>query len=500
MSLRAPTGKREALAAALLAGTFLEWVLVEHGPLHGDLPLWSIAESHWFLRLVMLPFGLILGFLGLHWSTRRITLWVGTAAVAVLLPFAVELVLTPLPALVSSVTARRAIFLLASAALLGLLARKALRRASHFTPLPPSPARARLARVAVRVVVLLFALGVAWAGAEAVMGGLGYGEREYSRPMLFIPGDERSVPLSEVALFRPFDMPAAAQGLSTRWRPYLFIKGWYDRPRWKYFDDRGQVDYAFNQYGLRDHDFAFNKAPGEFRVVCIGDSFTFGVGVQLEDCWTEVCERELRMRRDGAPVEVINAGFSAGYKPPEYEEWIMNSGLRLQPDVVVIGMCLNDMHEGISLYAWDAPPRLNQWWGGSSRVLNAFKAALDGPPPPRHRSMEWTGLLKAEPQTWEDDKTALRRLNNALAAKGVRLVVLPFPMFSALREEPYPYKPLLDMIADFCEAQGIEHVDLLPRVLGLVDEDLWVHPTDQHPNDVGHRLIGEGLADHLEPK
>jgi lysophospholipase L1-like esterase len=206
------------------------------------------------------------------------------------------------------------------------------------------------------------------------------------------------------------------------------------------------------------------------------------------------------MRRGGAPVEVINAGFSSGYKASEYEEWIMTSGLRLQPDVIVIGFCLNDMHEGVSLYAWDPPPPLNQWCGGESRVLNAFKAALDGPPPPRHVGTEFTGLVKAQPETWDGDKTALRRMKTALAAKGVRLVLLPFPMFSGLRENPYPYKPLLDMVAEFCDAQGLERVDLLPRVIGLVDEDLWVHPTDQHPNDVGHRLIGEGLADYLEPK
>jgi lysophospholipase L1-like esterase len=461
------------------------------------------VSAHGLPLLVVLPLGLVLGWLGLRRAKRRLTLWVAAGVTAVLVPFGLELALMPLSRVVGAAGTRRAIFLFTSGALLAFVARSALRRARQLPPLPPSPLRARLARLATRLALLLVAFALAWAGAEWLLGRLGVGERSWSRPMLFIPGDERSVPLSEVALFRPFDMPSAAQGLSTRWRPYLFIKGWYDRPRWKYFDDRGQVDYAFNQYGLRDHDFAMQKAPGEFRVVAIGDSFTFGVGVQLDDCWTEVCERELRTRRDGGPVEVINAGFSSGYKPSDYEDWILTSGLRLQPDVVVIGLCLNDLHEGISLHAWEAPRPPPQWIGGASRVLNALKQAVDGPPP-RQRTLEWTGLIKAEPQTWEEGKASLRRLHAALAAKGVRLVVLPFPMFSGLREVPYPYAPLLQMVADFCDEQGIERVDLLPRVIGRVDEDLWVHPTDQHPNDVGHRLIGEGLADYLaddtEPK
>jgi lysophospholipase L1-like esterase len=441
---------------------------------------------------------LLLGRVALRAASDRRTIGAATLGMALAAPFAVDGLLVPLPWLLASAAARRAVFLAASVLVLLLVARSALAALDRLPPLPPSPRRAWLARITTRLAFALLALAAAWGVAEWALGAAGLGDRAWSRPMLFIPGDERSVPLSEVALFRPFDAPAAAQGLSTRWRPYLFIKGWYDRPRWKYFDAHGQVDYAFDEYGLRDHDFALEKAPGEFRVVAIGDSFTFGIGVQLEDCWTEVAERELRTRR-GGPVEVINAGFSSGYKASDYEDWILHSGVRLKPDVVVVGFCLNDMHDGISLYAWDSPPRVEQWCGGASRVLNAFKGALDGPTP-RQRTMEYTGLLKAEPQQWLADQASLRRVNAALAAQGIRLVVLPFPMFSGLREQPYPYKPLLDMVAAFCDRAGIEHVDLLPRVLGLVDEDLWVHPTDQHPNDVGHRLIGEGLADYLEPK
>ena len=35
------------------------------------------------------------------------------------------------------------------------------------------------------------------------------------------------------------------------------------------------------------------------------------------------------------------------------------------------------------------------------------------------------------------------------------------------------------------------------RILGKRDEDLWAHPTDQHPNHIGQRLIASGIREWL---
>jgi len=55
----------------------------------------------------------------------------------------------------------------------------------------------------------------------------------------------------------------------------------------------------------------------------------------------------------------------------------------------------------------------------------------------------------------------------------------------------------VNMVCDFCESEGIEYVDLRKKFLGLKDEELWVHPMDQHPNHIGHRLIAEGVFEAL---
>lgn len=40
-------------------------------------------------------------------------------------------------------------------------------------------------------------------------------------------------------------------------------------------------------------------------------------------------------------------------------------------------------------------------------------------------------------------------------------------------------------------------VDLLPAVIGMNHQDLWVHPTYQHPNETVHAIAAEMLVQAL---
>src|SRR5262249_24998751 len=65
--------------------------------------------------------------------------------------------------------------------------------------------------------------------------------------------------------------------------------------------------FRINSKGLRaDREYSYEKPAGVKRIVCLGDSFTAGYEVDVEDCFTRVLERELTAR--GRKVEVLNAG------------------------------------------------------------------------------------------------------------------------------------------------------------------------------------------------
>ena len=114
----------------------------------------------------------------------------------------------------------------------------------------------------------------------------------------------------------------------------------YDRAQWDYFDADDAILGGSNELGFHDLDFAVDKPAGEFRVLALGDSFTYGLGVRLEESWPQRLERALTTEL--GRVEVINAGWP-NTAPPDYLEWFRSDGVHFGADLVLVGLCLNDM-------------------------------------------------------------------------------------------------------------------------------------------------------------
>lgn len=261
-----------------------------------------------------------------------------------LLPFALDPLLAGLLGASLSVADRQLAFqaavLTASAALLGFGLRGgagAERRSP--SPILPAAGTARPASLARKLGVLLISMALAlilgeWALRQTAPVAL-------IRPRLLLPSGQE-IPIAEITTLRHWGAKGTDVGQGSGLRPRLYLRGWYDRASGGDFDAEGCVDYVLNGFGLRDDDFPLSKPAGEYRVVAIGDSFTFGIGVQFPHNWTEVLE-DLLARRRGGDVQVVNAGFASGHDPIMYAPWIEQVGLDLEPDVVVVALCLNDL-------------------------------------------------------------------------------------------------------------------------------------------------------------
>ena len=93
-----------------------------------------------------------------------------------------------------------------------------------------------------------------------------------------------------------------------------------------------------NSLGLRDREIA----PGEsdqYRIVAIGDSFTYGWGVNLEDTWVKRLEGNLHAQ--GLDVQTVNAG-APGAGPSNYADAAERVLPVLKPDLVVVAMLHDD--------------------------------------------------------------------------------------------------------------------------------------------------------------
>jgi lysophospholipase L1-like esterase len=284
-----------------------------------------------------------------------------------------------------------------------------------------------------------------------------------------------------------------------RLTPSLRIKQGYDRPRWRYFDAQGAITIEHDSRGFRDDEFPVEKPAGEFRVLALGDSSTYGSGVNGPDTWPQVFER--RLRATGRTAQVVNAGLATGsYTPVGYETWMQSDGLQFAPDLVVVGFVLNDMggNNGFDVPMVGYPlVKPEPVLGGHSWLLDYWCASW------RQRQaklqpVDFAAVVRAQPAQWQATQQSLVALRDLLQKVAVPLVVLVLPMMSHLDVEPMPYAGLHTLVAEFCRGQGIACFDALPAFRGGADTDFWVHPGDNHPNDAAHArfaaVLWHGLA------
>ena len=95
---------------------------------------------------------------------------------------------------------------------------------------------------------------------------------------------------------------------------------------------------AINDLGFRDVETPLETERAT-RIVVLGDSFTFGWGVELEQTWVKRLEEALRAR--GRDVEVLNLG-SPGFGPHDYARTAAEVVPVLRPDVVLVGLLQTD--------------------------------------------------------------------------------------------------------------------------------------------------------------
>ncbi len=124
-----------------------------------------------------------------------------------------------------------------------------------------------------------------------------------------------------------------------------------------YEDRRKNIRKYFNVHvnslGLRGRETTIEKPAGAFRILTLGDSWTFGEGVddgetysmQLENLLRDYCPPEKR-------CEVINGGYASGRGPDEAYVFLKNKGIRFRPDVVILGSFVNDTFD-LGYNNWD---------------------------------------------------------------------------------------------------------------------------------------------------
>lgn len=118
------------------------------------------------------------------------------------------------------------------------------------------------------------------------------------------------------------------------WIPRKNIQGIHNKP--------GSFSTTFrtNSRGLRDKEYTLEKPSGVRRIVVIGDSHTWGYGVNDDEIYTERLESFL------PNTEVINLGVTA-YDLVQEINYFRREGLKYDPDMLIVGFTQNDILDNL---------------------------------------------------------------------------------------------------------------------------------------------------------
>jgi hypothetical protein len=337
-----------------------------------------------------------------------------------------------------------------------------------------------------RVIAVIGGVSITALGAECVVRVANLGPVVYE-PRRFEPGGVPFTRLRNGAVEIPVYRPNAT--FSSVYDPLGDARG--------YLGPDGRVDYRINGLGFRGEEVAVAKPPGTRRIICLGDSFTFGEGVHEPDTFPRKLEARLRAESPDDKVEVINAGVQA-YGTREEGALFSLRCQPLNPDGVVLAMFLNDATDfGETVRQHEArthrfaPEGLARY----SRILEIFQRGQRS----RRQRDEYFATTRAsfDSQNWKVNRDLLLTMKTQADRGGFTFVVLLFPMLTGL-DGHYPFEDLHDKIAATCHDIGCPLIDLLEVYRGRPDESLWVHPTDQHPNEIAHALAADALAGYFK--
>jgi hypothetical protein len=134
--------------------------------------------------------------------------------------------------------------------------------------------------------------------------------------------------------------------------------------------DEGTWTVHTNWLGLRDPETRQIAKGNRTRIAAIGDSFTFGWGVDDEDAWPRLLETALKQ------VEVWNLG-RPGAGPLEYADIAESIVDYLHPDLILVGILQGDDLEQCTARSRPAPgslmPVVKHWLPGFSLTADRIR-------------------------------------------------------------------------------------------------------------------------------
>jgi hypothetical protein len=263
--------------------------------------------------------------------------------------------------------------------------------------------------------------------------------------------------------------------------------GWKMLPNHEWLSDTEeyQVRYRSNSAGFRDE--RSEGAPEKpRRIALVGDSLTFGHGVDFEQTYGALLEARLPQ------TAVYNFGLPA-FGLDQIWRSLAEAALKVEPDLVIVGFIADDFERSLTAFRSDV---------GFNKPTFVLRDGRLAPQTPADAAPGWIRFLERHSRLWVGAKEVVRQL-------GVRFGIGPWwetnrAILDAIRAEcRTALTPLLFVYLPMREGLPFPALSAYMRETGAAFLDLGsetplpagaLHfPVDGHPNPVGHLMVSDAL-------
>ncbi len=296
------------------------------------------------------------------------------------------------------------------------------------------------------------------------------------------------------------------------------------------------IELTTNSLGYRAPELA-PKTEHDFRILVLGDSITLGDYVAYEQTYPFVIEKYLQQHLSGVlqdkNIQVINAGIGAIGLHTELAV-LTETGLSLQPDLVLVALYLNDAVESPHIQATRFPAPLNRSYllAAVAERIDVIRAAAvnkraeravessrllfetENPLANVHwRKVDWVHaeagfnrLIYAafhdwgygwSEQFWQETRTVFVKLQTLSRSHAFKLVVTLFPVRYQVQSRLLKIEPQ-QFFEKTMDELNITHFDLLPELRQKYQADRKSIFYDHcHYRPEGNEYIGKVIARFL---
>ena len=268
--------------------------------------------------------------------------------------------------------------------------------------------------------------------------------------------------------------------------------------------DAGSETYHGNAHGLRGPWPAHEKRPRDLRIVCVGDSCTFGSSLRLDQTYGMRLERRLQ---DELPERVVQTVLLAlpGYTTEQSRRLVARHGRELRPDVTVFYVgAWTDYVAAVGRSDAERHAARSRW-----RLVQVAESAMRATRDVDYAKEFAAGRAPDGRRVALDDFAAnLVAMIDAVRAVGSEVVLLlpPVPP-ETLRDYPIAerYRAVLRSIGGRADVRFLDAQALFESFLAGLPESSRVRDRGKpllfddwiHPSSVGHEVLAGALFELL---